>query len=102
MLPITEQMAISKVNKIIAQTGLGVEYRVFSVREAKFGWLMYWIPKGNQEKEIAGSGPYMVSRKNGIVKEFVEVAHRNNLNPRTQPEEVIAAFIRETETVIRQ
>jgi hypothetical protein len=100
MLPLNEQAMIAKVNTAISQMGLGPEYRVYKVRAAPWGIMAYWIPQG-AEKSIVGSGPYLC-HKNGVLKEYNEVAHRNNLHPMRDQLEVVAAFVREAETRIRQ
>lgn len=96
---LTEQAAIRKVNQFISQGGYGPEYRVYSVRSAQWGWAMYWLPQ-NASLDIAGSGPYLC-HKNGRVKEFNEVAHRNNIDPRNE-KAVVEAFVREAEQVVIQ
>ena len=95
---LTEQAAIAKVNQIIGQAGLGPEYRVYQVQASRFGWVMYWTPPG-KDKELTYSSPYLVNR-NGIVKEWNDVANRYRINPRDS-KSVLNAFVRETETSLR-
>jgi len=95
---LTEQAAIAKVNQIISQAGLGPEFRVYQTQAGRFGWIFYWSPPG-KDKELTYASPYLCHR-NGIVKEWNDVAHRYRLNPK-DTKSVINAFVREAETRIR-
>lgn len=90
---LTEQQAIQKVNKFISQSGLGHEYRVYKLREAAWGWIMYWLPQ-DPHLRLQGSSPYLCHR-NGYVKEANDVAFRHNMNI-TNPD-VITAFVKDAE-----
>jgi hypothetical protein len=98
---LNEQQMINKVNRIISQSGLGPEYKVYKIRATSWGIIAYWLPQ-NPALDIAGSGPYLC-HKNGIVKEFNEVAHRNRLNALDPNSfmQIIECFVREATTINR-
>jgi hypothetical protein len=96
---LTENQAIALVNKIVGQSGYGPEYRVQQIQSTSFGWVLHWLPQ-NPEKDIAGSGPYLVNKNTGKVREFNSVAHDNNLNSKNV-NAVLEAFAKESSTNIK-
>jgi hypothetical protein len=95
---LNEYQMIQKVNQVIAQQGLGPEYRVIKTRGFSSGLVCYWIPN-TQDKSLSGYGPYIV-HQNGTIKEWNELSYRNRINP-TDVELVLATFKNEAERVTR-
>jgi hypothetical protein len=96
---LTEYQAIEKVNQIIRQSGLGPEYVVNGVRNAKWGWWMEWMPRDNS-KTLYGSSPYLV-HKNGYIKESNDIAFRYKLRL-DDINSICNAFVAEAEQKARQ